>query len=469
VVDREESRRESVSSGHFEAVIASAMDAIITIDEDQNIVFFNPAAELMFGIKVEDALNRPITNLIPEEFRAGHRRHIELFRATGVTGRRMGALGAISGLRSNGETFRIEASISQANVGGRWLATVILRDITERLANEEARLLLSREVDHRAKNALAVVQAIVKMTRADSTQGYVEALTGRIDSLARAHSLLAKGNWTGSDLAHVVAEETGGFQRAGQLRYDGPEVTLAAKAVQPLSLLIHELATNAVKHGALSSEGGTVSISWKVASDRTLLLRWSELGGPHVVAPQRLGFGSSLIQTLSSQLRARSTSNWLASGLEFQILLPADAYSLRSGATREDGGEVLHAAPERRAARRVLVVEDEAIVALALTSALTNEGWETVGPATTIEDAYQLLGDAQPPDVAILDINLDGVPIYPLAQILQARDIPFVFYSGYSNPALDPRFQNVPLIGKPARVHTINSELRRLVEGVSLH
>jgi PAS domain S-box-containing protein len=423
----------------------------------------------MFGIKVEDALNRPITNLIPEEFRAGHRQHIELFRATGVTGRRMGALGAISGLRSNGETFRIEASISQANVDGRWLATVILRDITERLANEEARLLLSREVDHRAKNALAVVQAIVKLTKAPTTEAYVDALTGRIDSLARAHSLLAKGNWKGSDLAHVVAEETSGFQHVGQVRYDGPDVTLAAKSVQPLSLLIHELATNAVKHGALSSDGGTVSISWKVASDRSLLLRWSELGGPQVVAPQRLGFGSSLIETLSSQLRARSASNWLASGLEFQILLPSDAYSVRSNAAREDGVENPYPAQEPRLARRVLVVEDEAIVALALTSALKSEGWEPIGPAATIEDAYQLLGETQPPDVAILDINLDGVPIYPLAQILQARDIPFIFYSGYSNPALDSRFQNVPLIGKPARVHTINSELHRLVDEVSYH
>ena len=117
----------------------------------------------------------------------------------------------------------------------------------------------------------------------------------------------------------------------------------------------------------------------------------------------------------------------------------------------------------------MLVVEDEAIVALALTSALMSEGWEPIGPAATIEDAYQLLGDTEPPDVAILDINLDGVPIYPLAQILQARAIPFIFYSGYSNPALDPRFHNVPLIGKPARVQTINSELHRLVDEVSFH
>jgi len=154
------------SRRRMEGIVESAMDALITVDADQRIILFNPAAEKMFGIKAASAIGAPIENFIPERFRPGHAEHIRRFKQVGVTTRRMGALGAVSGLRANGEEFPVEASISQVDIGGAKLATVILRDITERKANEEARHLLAREVDHRAKNALAVVQAVVSLTRA---------------------------------------------------------------------------------------------------------------------------------------------------------------------------------------------------------------------------------------------------------------------------------------------------------------
>lgn len=457
---------DAISSRHFEAVLSSAMDAIITINDRQNIVFFNPAAEIMFGVESSEALGQPIIILIPELVRAGHERHVELFRATGVTGRKMGALGTISGRRKNGDTFRVEAGISQATVGGKWLATVILRDITERLANEEARQLLSQEVDHRAKNALAVVQAIVKLTSAESTEQYIEAITGRLDTLARAHSLLAKGSWTGGDLLQIIDEEVIGFQRTGQIRYEGQKVTLSVKSVQPLSMLFHELATNAVKHGALSVDGGTVNVRWQVDDSGSLILDWVEDGGPPVRIPEKQGFGSSLIESLSGQLKSTETSAWLPSGLNFKIELPPTAFRLERGGT--DTPDDTLKETDRRPGSRVLVVEDEAIVALVLIQELKNAGWEVIGPASTIESAYQLLADGPTPDVAVLDINLDGVPIYPLAQLLQARGVPFLFYSGYSAPTLDPRFKNVALVGKPARARVISNELARLVADANL-
>ena len=116
-----------------------------------------------------------------------------------------------------------------------------------------------------------------------------------------------------------------------------------------------------------------------------------------------------------------------------------------------------------KAGRRVLVVEDEAIVALVLVAGLRSDGWDIIGPASTLKAAYQLLAEGMTPDVALLDLNLDGAPIYPLAQVLQARNIPFAFYSGYSAPILEPRFKDVTLIGKLARAHVINAELSRLV------
>jgi len=116
-------------------VVESAMDALISIDEDYRIVLFNPAAERMFGVSTADAMGAPIERFIPKRFRAGHAEHIRRFKEAGVTNRRMGALGAISGMRANGEEFPLEASIAQVRVGGAKLATVILRDIAERKAN----------------------------------------------------------------------------------------------------------------------------------------------------------------------------------------------------------------------------------------------------------------------------------------------------------------------------------------------
>jgi len=456
-----------ISRGHFEAVLSSAMDAIVTTDDKQNIVFFNNAAELMFGMSSSEAIGQPLVVLIPEAARGGHEKHVQLFRDTGVTGRKMGALGAISGRRSNGETFRIEASISQAWVDGKWLATVILRDITERLANEEARILLAQEVDHRAKNALAVVHAIVKLTDAESTEKYIEAITGRLDTLARAHSLLAKGSWTGGDLRQVIEEELLGFQATGQVSFDGPSVTLSVKSVQPLSMLFHELATNAVKHGALSSVEGSVAIRWSINDLGSLLLRWNEIGGPQVLAPERKGFGSSLIGSLGEQLRSQATSNWLRAGLEFSIELPAGSFNVQRQQVDARVDAPLEEQPTTTG-RNVLVVEDEAIVALVLAAGLRSDGWKIIGPASTIDAAYQLLADGETPDVALLDLNLDGEPIYPLAKLLQARNIPFSFYSGYSAPILEDRFKDVALIAKPARVSVINDELCRLVADANL-
>ena len=128
-------------------IVASAMDAIISVDSQQRVILFNAAAEKMFGHRAADVLGQPLDRFIPQRFRAHHHHHIEAFAATGVTTRTMGALGQISGVRANGEEFPIEASISQISVGAQKLFTVILRDITERKQTESA--LRESEARHR--------------------------------------------------------------------------------------------------------------------------------------------------------------------------------------------------------------------------------------------------------------------------------------------------------------------------------
>lgn len=450
----------------LEGIVASAMDAIITVDDDQRIVLFNPAAERMFGVDAEQTLGQHISRFIPERYRPGHGDHIRRFTATGVTSRQMGSLGAISGLRGNGEEFPIEASISQVDVRGERLSTVILRDITERRANEEARLLLVREVDHRAKNALAVVQALVSLTRAPTKEAFVTAVRGRVAALARAHTLLSRNRWEGADLSLLIADEISAYQRPGQVRLDGPVIVLAPDAVQPISLLIHELATNAVKYGSLSAEQGRVQIRWRVLPGPELELQWSETGGPAVAEPSARGFGSTLVSEVTTrQLGGRLTMDWAPAGLTLTVSLPIRNFRLAHPPAALPAERAAQAAASDRdgPAGLILIVEDEVLVAMELRNGLAELGWEVLGPASTADEALGLLSRERRPDAAILDINLAGKLVFPLADLLRARGIPFVFCTGYESAGADDRYRDAPVVRKPVSFEILGQELRRML------
>jgi two-component sensor histidine kinase len=216
--------------------------------------------------------------------------------------------------------------------GGGWVATY--SDMGERRAAEERQTLLMRELDHRAKNALAVVQAALRLTPKDDAEAYARAVGGRVNALARAHTLLAKGQWSGAELRDLAWGELAPFlggapaadgQPQPRAALDGPEVMLTPGAAQALSMALHELATNATKHGALSAPEGRVSMFWEVDEGAGLLrVLWTEAGGPPVATPpSRRGFGSRVLEaTLRDQLGGRLTREWRASGLVCAIELP---------------------------------------------------------------------------------------------------------------------------------------------------
>ncbi|MBB4642237.1 HWE histidine kinase domain-containing protein [Rhizorhapis suberifaciens] len=441
------------TKNRLEAIIATAMDAIITIDNRHRIIFFNPAAEAMFGMASSEAIGQPISRFIPERFRSAHEGHIRRFGKTGETGRRMGTLGAISGLRANGQEFPLEASISQAVVDNERLSTVILRDITERKANEDARALLAREVDHRAKNALAIVQALVSLTRAPSRDAFVEAVTGRVSALARAHSLLAQNRWSGAALRKVVQDEVSAYERPGQVHYRGPDIMLSPKAVQPIGLLIHELATNAVKYGALSTVKGRVDVEWELKNGEKLYLCWRETNGPPVSTPKQKGFGSNLITTVTGlQLGGDVEIDWDPKGIVVNAALPAGVMRPQDipNLIPVTAGTPRPPPLDRRKPGKLLIVEDEMLIAMQLTESLEEAGWSIMGPAATIEEANQLLSTSPIPDAAILDVNLDGNTVYPLADTLQRLGVPILFCTGYENLDAAQQFEDCERIRKPA-------------------
>lgn len=442
-------------------IVEAAMDAIITIDGQHRIVLFNPAAQAMFGITADDALGQSLERFIPQEFRACHDQFIRRFREAGTTSRRMGALGAVSALRANGEAFPAEASISHVRIGEDHLATVILRDISERKRHEEARQLLAREVDHRAKNALAVAQALVSLTRAETIQDYAQAVKGRLAALARAHGLLSEGAWQGADLHRTISDELAAYAKPGHSIVTGPVVRLTANAVQPLSLVMHELATNAVKHGALRHADGRITVEWSIESDRRLAISWTETGGPPVTPPSARGFGSRLLNdVIRKQLRGDLTLDWAAPGLRVTILLNDCFDAIENNPAIVGAPATELPCPQSAAsARRVLVVEDEALVALELSCGLEDLGWSIIGPASSLETARALLRETDSIDAAVLDINVAGQLVYPLAHDLRGRGVPILFCSGYDAVDAGGRFADVPILSKPVNIGALHQAL----------
>jgi len=210
------------------------------------------------------------------------------------------------------------------NAEGELLGAVnMLVDITERQTADERQRQLSKEVDHRANNLLAVVQALLRMTDAPTVPELKRALDGRIGALAHAHLLLAESRWTGADLQRLVSEEMAPYMGGASPRVwlSGPVLTLEPSVAQSISMIIHELATNAARHGALAG-AGRVMIDWQHGAGETLQFRWTEIGGPPVTAPERLGMGSEMIRRTAQRLQAKAGFDWRPEGLVFELCAP---------------------------------------------------------------------------------------------------------------------------------------------------
>ena len=326
-------------------------------------------------------------------------------------------------------------------------------DITERKEAEERQGILAREVDHRARNALAVVQSIVRLTKANSIENYKLALEGRLGALARAHMLLSEFRWQGADLRRLADDEFAPYRTGDvdKIVASGPDVILQPAPAQTLALAIHELATNAAKYGALSSSTGKLHLTWEINPDG-LELQWTESGGPRVRAPATRGYGMRVVTTsVEGQLGGRATFEWRAEGLRCTLWIPAGE-KLQLAGRRLNG----HGAPIADDARslasvstsRMLIAEDEALVAIMIEDVAIELGWSVVGPFSRAADA---LAAAKTDEIhaAILDVNLGGESVYPIADTLMARGVPFVFATGYGAESIDRRFACAPVLQKP--------------------
>jgi len=365
-------------------------------------------------------------------------------------------------LLEQGQPHQAEYRVRRPNGEVRWCASTaaatknrdgkvvrisgVTVDITERREAEERQALLAREVDHRAKNAMAIVQSIVRLTKAGSISSYISIIEGRIKALSRAHALLSSSRWQGADLDKLADEELAPYRSShvDRLGIFGPKVTLEPTKAQTLALALHELATNAVKYGALSSASGKLALWWETQPD-ALTIHWHETAGPETHAPSVTGFGTQIITgSIERQLGGKTKFEWLPAGLRCTLTIPRGERMDHAEKTEEPAA--VRAAPLR--ARRVMVVEDEALVALVLADQLAELGLSVVGPCSTVAEA-KAVADKGDFEAAILDVNLGGELVYPVADLLTSRGIPFVFVTGYGRESIDRRFAGTPVLEKP--------------------
>jgi PAS domain S-box-containing protein len=364
----------------------------------------------------------------------------------------------------------------QGNVIG-WIASI--NDVTERKRAEAQRDLLVAELSHRVKNTLATVLSIAHLSfsKAPSPEQARRSFDDRIRALAHTHARLADANWSGVSLATIVRDETAPYSGAN-VRIEGPDILLSPKLAVTLGMAMHELATNAAKHGALSTKNGVLAVKWEIdKSADEVRIEWVEAGGPCVSEPRHSGFGRLLLErALASDLNGAVKLSFPKEGLRCLISFPLDGHSTvhtREKSARNQGAASRAELPEgdryglatrqRDRQTRVLVVEDEALLAMELEELLDTAGHSIVGPFASLARAIDA-AQREKIDVALLDTNLNGEMVYPVADELTRRGIPFLFVTGYGPLHVPDRFRSVTRVAKPIDPAALAGELQRCCE-----
>jgi PAS domain S-box-containing protein len=342
-------------------------------------------------------------------------------------------------------------------------------DITERKRHEEHVQLLMREVNHRSKNLLGLILSIARRTASTDAEDFIRRFSERIQSLAAAQDLLVKHEWRAVPLADLVRSQLSHFGDliGGRICIAGPALSITAAASQALGMALHELATNAAKYGALSRESGRLAIIWSVQAEgpeAQFDLSWEEQGGPRVATPQWRGFGSTVTSSMvKMSVGGQVSIDYAPNGLQWRLTCPAGNIQADPLAKRIVDNPVMSPPhkDQTSASGRVLVVEDEALIASEIESMLSNAGFNVVGPAASVNQALALL-EHEGCDAAILDVSLsDDETSEPIARGLIRNGTPFVVMSGYSRDQLPEVFRAAPFIAKPLPLALLEAELKR--------
>lgn len=312
----------------LQTVLDTALDAVVVMDTKGMVIGWNRISESSFGWAAEEALGHRLSDMIiPPEHREAHEAGLAHYLAAGegpVLDNRI----EINALHRDGSEIPVELSITASEQFGDKLFIGFIRDISERRAEVERQRRILQESEHRVKNMLTVVQAIALQTAANASDvaSFTVSFSGRLESLARAHQLLVGQVWQDVAISALVERVLGAEVAAGRARYGGPELLLQAGQVMGLSMILHELFTNAIKYGALCTREGQIALNWDSDGTRIKLV-WREMGAPcEVPDGQSSGFGERMIaMSVKSDLGGTIERDWRPDGLTATLEFPAEA------------------------------------------------------------------------------------------------------------------------------------------------
>jgi light-regulated signal transduction histidine kinase (bacteriophytochrome)/CheY-like chemotaxis protein len=366
-----------------------------------------------------------------------------------------------------------DAELAVAEAIRTYLRDVVLRcneqSAEERARAEHRRRILNDELNHRVKNIISLVKSIALQTGAHATSvaDYSASLEGRLRALAFAHdqSLGAAG---AGDLAALIEAEAS-LHRYGaapnRVVTRGDRVRLDDQTFGVLALVVHEMMTNATKYGALSTPEGRLDLAWGFTPTGDCEIVWSESGGPAVLPPTRRGFGTKLIQnTIAYDLGGLAEVDYAPGGVQARFVIPAEHVSVAERAWVEGGGGV-ETAPASLSNLSILVVEDQALIAMDLEESLAKLGAVDVRLSPNASEALDLLKSFEP-SAAVLDFNLGAGTAEAVAEHLIATGVPFVFATGYGDRVMIPqRFRHVPVVRKPVNLAALAAKIGAAIDG----
>ncbi|KQN26702.1 two-component system sensor histidine kinase/response regulator [Sphingomonas sp. Leaf33] len=380
-------------------------------------------------------------------------------------------------VRHRSEPFT-EAEVRVAEMLRASLIEVVLRlsddAQAERQRASERQELLIAELNHRVRNILSLIRGLVRQSNRSggNVRDYVEMLEGRIEALARAHDQITQDNWSPAPLSRLIETEASAYLagKAGRVATSGPPILLRPAAFSTLALVFHELMTNSAKYGALS-DSGEVRVDWSLDDDGDLRILWRESGGPAVQAPTRQGFGTTIIQrSIPYDLHGKAEVRYVMTGLEADFCVPArhiviDEDTAPATAPTITGDEAAASAvPVRPLVEgTVLLVEDSLIIAMDAEDILTSLGATRVVTAASTPTAFDEIVENEI-TLAVLDVNLGNETSLPVAEMLRARGIPFVFATGYGEQLrLPPELEGTPVLQKPYTAANLRRGLEQLL------